>query len=272
MAFSWDSSHCFFYGFILDVSLTGTILIILKQSINGIFNALIATLIYSYSIYLPSKFFHINKKNHNLFFRQNLFNLLVSFVLIPTLIISVINSYNSINEIESIIISDLKTTANQWRDNLIYWQNIHVRAVSNLANNSSVFNDLNLLSEKLNNTRAIIDDIGLLYVSDRNGNIVASSPIKNQYGKPLIGTNIANTEEFIKAQKQANFHFTNIHYDFVFLNNHVSLVYPFTNQDNQFQGIIYSSITNKDIAEIFMNKESISEILILDENKKNNCQ
>lgn len=151
---------------------------------------------------------------------------------------------------------------------MIYWQNIHVRAVSNLANNSSVFNDLNLLSEKLNNTRAIIDDIGLLYVSDRNGNIVASSPIKNQYGKPLIGTNIANTEEFIKAQKQANFHFTNIHYDFVFLNNHVSLVYPFTNQDNQFQGIIYSSITNKDIAEIFMNKESISEILILDENKK----
>lgn len=175
----------FFYGFILDVSLTGTILIILKQSINGIFNALIATLIYSYSIYLPSKFFHINKKNHNLFFRQNLFNLLVSFVLIPTLIISVINSYNSINEIESIIISDLKTTANQWRDNLIYWQNIHVRAVSNLANNSSVFNDLNLLSEKLNNTRAIIDDIGLLYVSDRNGNIVASSPIKKSIRKTL---------------------------------------------------------------------------------------
>ncbi|PHV62755.1 response regulator [Cyanobacterium aponinum] len=258
----------FFYGFILDVSLTGTILIILKQSINGIFNALIATLIYSYSIYLPSKFFHINKKNHNLFFRQNLFNLLVSFVLIPTLIISVINSYNSINEIESIIISDLKTTANQWRDNLIYWQNIHVRAVSNLANNSSVFNDLNLLSEKLNNTRAIIDDIGLLYVSDRNGNIVASSPIKNQYGKPLIGLNIVDTEEFIKAKKQVDFYFTNIHYDSVLSNNHVSLVYPIKNQANQFQGIIYASISNKNISEIFMNQDSISEILILDENQK----
>ena len=75
-----------FYGLILPVSASGTILIALKQVINGIFNALIANFIVSY---LP--FDHLinpHKSKSSLSLRQTLFNFLLACILFPSLLLS----------------------------------------------------------------------------------------------------------------------------------------------------------------------------------------
>jgi uncharacterized membrane protein len=87
-----------FFNHVMNMDIQATLMIMLKQSINGIFNTLIASLVIAY---LPlSKWIgsEKEKKSHSL--EQSLFNLLVIFVFIPALLIMVMNSRDRFQEQE----------------------------------------------------------------------------------------------------------------------------------------------------------------------------
>ncbi len=254
------------YGFILKVSNLGTILIVFKQPINAIVNVLIATLIYSY---FPLKFFPKNRvKRVNLSFRESLFNLLLGFILIPSLIVSVILTHNSIYEIENLIINDLKNTGNSWKESVVIWQNNYIQILDNLARNKSYLSNPELLSLKLKNIKEMFSDINLLYIANAEGKIIASQPETNLYGKSLLDTDITETEEFLLVKENKTIAFTNIDQDHLSLHNHLSLMIPIT-ENNNLKAVIYASFKPDDIQKFLSkNYNNMVDSFILDGNNK----
>lgn len=258
----------FFYRFLLNLSWLSTTLIVFKQPVNAIVNSLIATLIYTY---IPRKLITSSKvKKDSISFQQNLFNLFLSFILIPSLTVSVINTQNSIYEIENLIINDLQTVGNYWKQNIVFWQNNYIQALEILVKNQSEWNNSEKLSSQLKNISSIFNSIDLLYITDAEGKIIASVPEKSQDGSPIIGKDISKTEEFLLAKQKQKFVFTNLHQDHLSFKNHVSLILlAFNKNSNNFQGLVYACLTLDDIRDLlYKNNKSNVDVFVLDDNNK----
>ena len=106
-----------FYGNILRVGEITTSIILVKQPVNGIFNALIASLILTYKpLY---RWANPSSQKVAIFFEENLLNLLVAFVLIPALMLMVVNNRVVMRHERNILISTLSVSANNLATDLL---------------------------------------------------------------------------------------------------------------------------------------------------------
>lgn len=124
-----------FYGYILKVGTITTLIIVLKQPVNGIFNALIAGLILNYKPI--HRWSNSSAEKATVFFKQLLLNLLVAFVLIPALILMVINNQVAMKHEQNILIATLETSAQNLASDLQRWHQSGLSALRYLAQTSS---------------------------------------------------------------------------------------------------------------------------------------
>jgi signal transduction histidine kinase/CheY-like chemotaxis protein len=119
---------CLFYGYILKVGLV-------KQPVNGIFNALIASLILNYKpIY---RWANSSPQKVTLFFEQIILNLLVAFVLIPALTLMVVNNKAAMEQEQNTLIATLETSTQNLAAELLRWHQSGLDALRYLAETSS---------------------------------------------------------------------------------------------------------------------------------------
>jgi signal transduction histidine kinase/ActR/RegA family two-component response regulator len=124
-----------FYGGILKVGLITTAIILVKQPVNGIFNALIASLILSYKpIY---RWANSSPQKATLLFEQIILNLLVAFVLIPALTLMVVNNRSAMKQEQDTLIATLETSAQNLTADLLRWHQSGLEALRYLAETSS---------------------------------------------------------------------------------------------------------------------------------------
>ena len=124
-----------FYGYILRVGTVTTAIIALKQPVNGIFNALIASLILSCKpIY---RWVNSPPKKATVFFEQILLNLLVACVLIPTLVLMIVNNEAAMRHEQENLITALDTSAQNLAADLRRWHQSGLEAIRFLAQTSS---------------------------------------------------------------------------------------------------------------------------------------
>ncbi len=124
-----------FYGYILKVGLITTAIILVKQPVNGIFNALIASLILSYKpLY---RWTNSSPQKATLFFEQIILNLLVAFVLIPALTLMVVNNRSAMKHEQKTLITTLETSAQNLAADLQRWHQSGLEALRYLAETSS---------------------------------------------------------------------------------------------------------------------------------------
>lgn len=107
-----------FYGVFLSVPLQGTILIALKQAVNGIINALIADLIIAYGLQRLS---YLDHKKPRQSFQQLIFTLFAAFVLLPSTLLMVFNGQQMFRTVENEIFSNLEVTSNATIRHLVDW-------------------------------------------------------------------------------------------------------------------------------------------------------
>lgn len=120
-----------FYGFILPVSASGTILIALKQAINAIFNALIANFIVSY---LPfDNLINPRKSKSSLSLKQTLFNFFLAFVLFPSLFLTMLQGRESLKFIEAAIQAEIETVSITITENINNWYTRNFQGMETLA-------------------------------------------------------------------------------------------------------------------------------------------
>ena len=258
-----------FYGAVLKISLIGTCLIIVKQSVNGIFNVLAANLILYFLF--PYKLSKYNSQKIVISFKQTIFDLLIAFVFLPVLCLTILHANQQINNIKIDISSRLEIIGQVLINEMINWQKEHIIILKKIIDiqNGDIFSKTNLLQNNIDVFKVTSSNFLKIYIANSEGKIVASNPQVNENKENIIGLNISNKESFKQSQYLRKSYLTDLHRDQINSMSHVGLTIPII-EKNQWKGIVYASVNIKDLKDhrkITNLKDNIG-ILILD--SKNN--
>ena len=122
----------FFYGYLKQSGDTQVQIIMLKQAVNGIFDALVASLILTHTNI--HKLFNRPPALSRLSLQQTFFNSLIAFVFFPTLIFLGINSGQVVATIQAEQQLQLQTVSQQVNAVIQGWYKRHTKATTLLAN------------------------------------------------------------------------------------------------------------------------------------------
>ncbi|MDJ0515407.1 MAG: response regulator [Trichodesmium sp. MO_231.B1] len=256
-----------FYRFVLDVSTTQTLLIMLKQSVNGFFNALIANLIITY---LPiHKFVGFPREKKQSSFQQTIFNLLMAFILFPALTLTIFNGQHILFTIENDIQKELMAAKAPIANNLKYWYKQHLNAIEELAKIGTQAPDRSktTLQQSISVIKKTFPSFLKIYVTDASGNIIAAQPEFNEAGESMFNLNISDRYNMREMAKKLEPEITDVHRDRASIKPHVGIAIPVV-RDNQFEGIAYGSLDLSQISNFLQlntqenGTEGISAILV----------
>lgn len=120
-----------FYAILLQVDPVQAQIILLKQPINGLFNALMASLLVTY---LPiHQWLQRPQAVNTRSFQQTLLNLLVAFVFLPTLLLIVLGSRDVVGNIQMTAQAELSRVSGHTATELRAWYQEHRRSLDRLA-------------------------------------------------------------------------------------------------------------------------------------------
>ena len=230
-----------FYRFVLNLSTIQTVLIILKQSVNGLFNALIANLIITY---LPIyKIFGFSRKKNFSSFQQTIFNFFIAFILFLALGMTIFNGQHIFNDIENNIQKELIIAKLSVINNLKYWyeQNFNIilklaKIVTQAANNETA-----TLQQSILVIKKIFPSFLKIYVTDASGKIIAAEPEINEIGESIFNLNTLDKHHWMEIEKKMEPEIIDVHPDIVSMKTHISIIIPVV-RNNQFEGITYASL------------------------------
>ncbi|NEQ40976.1 MAG: response regulator [Okeania sp. SIO3I5] len=230
-----------FYGFVLDVSTTQTLLIMLKQSVNGFFNALVANLIITYLPIHKLAGFPREKKRSS--FQQTILNLLMAFILFPALTLTIFNGQHILDTIENDIRKELMAAKPPLANNLKYWYEQHLNAITELAKigTQAPAQERATLQQSISVIQKTFPSFMKIYVTDASGNIIAAQPEFNETGESMFNLNISDEYNLREIAKKLEPEITDVHRSSISMIPHIDIAIPVV-KNNQFEGIAYGSL------------------------------
>ncbi|MEB3339543.1 response regulator [Okeania sp.] len=236
-----------FYKFVLDVSTTQTILIMLKQSVNGFFNSLVANLIITY---LPiNKRVVFSRAEKYSSFQQTIFNLLIAFILFPALTLTIFNGKHIVYTIESNIEQDIITAKAPLINNLKSWYEQHFNAIVELAKIESEtdYQKIETLQQIISLIKKTFPSFLKIYVTDVSGDIIAAEPEFNTSGESMLKINIADKYNLKEMAKTLEPKITDVHRDRASDVPHIGIAIPIV-RNNEFAGMAYGSLNLSEVS------------------------
>ena len=184
----------FFYKIVMHVEINATILIMLKQSINGIFNALLASLIILFIKKL--KLFNLEKRQIKL--QELLSNVIISLIFISILFLMVYEGRADMNRIENNVLFDIKTVSSDISRHMRSWFRQHLHAVNELAKYAGqkkmvASEELQLVTKT---TKELFPDFHNMYIADAEATTIAFYPPVNERNESTIGLNFSDREYY----------------------------------------------------------------------------
>lgn len=189
-----------FHYYILNMTATATLLIVLKQGVNGVFNALLATLI---TFYLPvRKWTGGSASYESVTLLQTLFNLLMAFVLLTGLLFMIKDNLWVKNEMESDIKSEIAAESARIVDNLTSWHLEHMESLKGLGRLAAKSDmkpsaRLQLATEAF---KEALPDFVRIHVDNAAGIAVTFAPAIDENGKPAIGLDFSDRPYYKKLK------------------------------------------------------------------------
>ncbi len=187
---------------VLQMGTTITIFIILKQAINGMFNALMANLCIAY---LPlDKFLGHAPTRRTFSLHETLFNLLAALVLLPALMLTIIEIRHEMQEIEENVQAQLRGVSADVLSHLNSWYFRHLHAVSELALMAaqSSMTPSTELQQNIAVLRQAFPDFAALHVENAQGTAIAFARMPQEKPGFGIGLNFADRTWFKEARAQ----------------------------------------------------------------------
>ena len=172
-----------FYHLVMDVSLSNTYIVMTKQAVNGMANALIARLIFTW--------FMLGLRSSLIPFREIVCNLLAFFVLCPALIMLAIGSRSDFNEAELHIRNTLDQHRQQATQNLQAWLRNRKSATLNLAE-LAASRSPQQMQDMLEHTYKSDGNFLRIGLLDRKALTTAYVPLHNEPGQITIGRSFAD--------------------------------------------------------------------------------
>lgn len=181
---------------LLHFDTLSTGVIILKEAINGIFNVLIASLLYTY---LPfSQWTGQSLKRRSVCFHTTLFDLLAAFVFFPVLLLILLDSRREVKQIEADIKTHLEQRSAQLTNDLHLWYQQRSQALRELARIAAK-SDLTPSQELQQSTELVkgtFPDFRAVYIANAEGIILVFYPSAHEQGKFSLDRNFLDQPSF----------------------------------------------------------------------------
>jgi len=189
-----------FYKIAMHMDIISTILIMLKQSINGFFNALIASLILNFAPF--QNFIKSSEPTQKVSLREILFSLMVALFFLPVLVLMVIEARNYMDRIQNNVAQDLKSLSSDISMHMSQWFQLHMHGVAELATiaDQTRMTSTGELQKATQITKKMFPDFYNMYVADAAGTTISFCPPINERGESTIGLNFADRNYFKELQ------------------------------------------------------------------------
>ena len=165
-----------FYKYALGLDVITTLIIMAKQGVNGVFNALIASLLLSF---LPiARWSSPGKSSQSQSFEQTLINLLVACVLLPALLLIALENREAMSYEQELVDTRLQVATTDFSTEFQLWYDRKANALQELLaiaaeNEFTASNSLQNSTDIIQQVFPEFDRISLL---DRNGQPIAIAP------------------------------------------------------------------------------------------------
>jgi len=263
---------CFiFYRFFLSFENSSVILVVLKQSINAVFNALIAHLyidfLPTFRQWIPYKPEKSNTLS-NVNIQQMLFHLLLAFVFLPVLTIAILTGYQSLHNIQNEINTQLRSSTESLKIDFKFWHQRNLMIARELANSIAEGKNLEsqqLVTDTFGNTAT---NLSRIYTTDIEGNILTSFPRIDSKNKTIFMQAKEHQQLFEQVKATLAIGFGDIHVDSLGGYLNLDIAVPIF-QENRFNGIVIISLDTSKIQEFLINQSAAWQIetLLLDRYK-----
>jgi diguanylate cyclase (GGDEF)-like protein len=190
-----------FYRYALDMNYTASLLVVLKDAVNGILNALIASLICTYLPLIKWPSFQKRKMSSSL--HEVLFNLFVTLIFLSLLLVTVMIGREQYHNMNEEIKSETEKDSALIRNDITEWGKAHVAAVNKLsmAAAENKMEELDSLQRQATFVQELYPNFITSYIANRNGITTAFSPILNNIGESTIGLNFSDRPYFEYMRK-----------------------------------------------------------------------
>jgi PAS domain S-box-containing protein len=260
---------CFLsYFFLLKFGISSVILVVLKQTINGVFNALIAHLCIDY---LPLEAWLQSTKGDRSrqTIQEILFHLLLAFVFFPIMTTAVLTGYQSLHYMENQIDTQLRSGTAALVGDLKVWHRSNLLTLKELAKLASDDNNLNRLQFTTTALGQVSPSLQRIYTTDAEGNVLSSFPNVFDEDRVSLSEYIDNSETFKNVRSTLDIGFSDIHTDLKLATSHTDMVLPIL-KNNRFNGFVVGTL---DIAQIrdFLTEDAATwkvEALLVDRHQK----
>ena len=185
-----------FYFGVMSLGFQSTAIVFLKQSINGIINALIAGILISH---LPwQKLFHLPAGTQKVPYSQVIFQLTSAFLMLPLVGMLLFTTYQDSKTFQTVA-GEMLVSESKEADGLIHsWLKRHIDAVEAIAKlgKAQNFQPSGKLQDALEQINSLFPDIHAVFIADNTATSVAFIPAINEKGEKTIGMNFADRESF----------------------------------------------------------------------------
>ena len=181
-----------FYHVIMEMDRVSTLLIMLKQGTNGIFNAMVASLLINL---LPALRYRLKVgRSRSIHLREILFNLMVALVLFPVLGVMFVEGRSAMNRMELGIATNLKSLSGNVSRHLQSWYEQRLHAVRQLASLAAATPPVaaNALQSLTETTKRMFPDFHNMYIADAAGTTIAFFPPVNEKGESTLNLNFSD--------------------------------------------------------------------------------
>lgn len=244
-----------FYSQIMHVDTNQVILVMLKQAVNGIFNALVASFILSY---FPFHQWIKQKSSRRLSLKQTIFHLLVTFVFLPSLLLLVLDGKYIISQIETTVQTELQTNATRLSSAVSRWHQQHVAALSQLAEQAikltttaQTISASTQLQQAADLTQQLFPNFSNVYITNAAGAIIIASPQLNSNRRHLVEVNQETQALVANTRAKLGSVTTPIRNNSLLKEPYVSVSIPILVQD-RLPGIVYGDLGLSQINDIYI--------------------
>ena len=183
-----------FYGGIMGLGVKAVLVIILKQSINGLFNTLIASLI----LYIPATRQQGEHLSPAYTYKNMIFNVIAVFLMIPALSLLLFNNYRENVSLNKQAAINVQTEVQQLEKEVSQWIDKYVNATTTMAQLPSKYGlqPSQSLQEQLAQIKNLFPDFISVYVAKKDATTFGFVPAINDEGKSTIGLNFSDRAYF----------------------------------------------------------------------------
>jgi PAS domain S-box-containing protein len=249
-----------FYHVVMQVPPGNTYMVMTKQAVNGISNALLARLIFTA--------YNLLHKYQKISYRELVYNLLTFFVLCPTLLILAISSRADYKQIDTRIRSELFQEGRHVAALLKAWVDNRRAVIVNLASLAAELTP-EQMQPRLDQARA--SDLNFLRIGMRNAEseILAYSPLIDNLGQPNVGKKFPERPYIATLRKNLRPLLAEVVMGRINTPEPVAIILTAVLHNGEFNGYINGVLNLSRMQEIFVNPtgENLYYYTLLDKNE-----